>query len=57
LNNWINQTTQKQNIWELFPATFLVDSEGCLRVADRHSEHVAGGESVLSAGEIFYTRK
>jgi hypothetical protein len=33
----------------------VIDSEGRLRLADRHSEHVAcaGGGPVLSAGEIF----
>src|SRR6185503_7650273 len=37
-------------------ATFVVDREGVLRLADRRSEHVAcaGGEEVLSAGEIFF---
>lgn len=35
-------------------ATFVVDSVGRLRLADRHSEHVgcAGGEPVRAAGEI-----
>lgn len=35
-------------------ATFVVDSEGRFRLADRHSEHVAcaGGEPVRAAGEI-----
>ncbi|BAY26380.1 hypothetical protein NIES2100_61950 [Calothrix sp. NIES-2100] len=57
LHNWINQTMQKPNNWGLIPATFVIDNEGYLRVADRHSEHIAcaGGESVLSAGEIFFT--
>jgi len=56
LKNWIKQTMQKPNAWELIPATFIVNSEGCLRIANRHSEHVAcaGGESVQSAGEIFF---
>lgn len=36
--------------------TFVVDLEGTLRLADRHSEHVAcaGGRAVLSAGEITF---
>lgn len=56
LKSWINQTMQKPNTWGLIAATFVVDSEGYIRVADRHSEHVAcaGGKSVLSAGEIFF---
>jgi hypothetical protein len=40
------------------PFTFVVDLGGVLRVAPRRSEHVAcaGGEPVLSAGEITFTR-
>ena len=36
------------------PLTFVVDTNGVLRVADRRSEHVAcaGGGEVLSAGEL-----
>lgn len=35
-------------------ATFVVDAESRLRLADRHSEHVAcaGGARVLAAGEV-----
>lgn len=35
--------------------TFVIDLAGYLRVADRHSEHVAcaGGQPVMSAGELF----
>jgi hypothetical protein len=35
--------------------TFIVDARGELRVADRHSEHVAcaGGAPVRAAGELF----
>ncbi|NEU72315.1 hypothetical protein PI95_006940 [Hassallia byssoidea VB512170] len=56
LEKWIYETKQQTNPWGLIPATFVVDSEGYLRVSDRHSEHIAcaGGESVLSAGEIFF---
>jgi hypothetical protein len=37
-------------------ATFVIDLQGHLRLAYRHSEHVccAGGEDVLSAGEITF---
>ncbi|MFD9030922.1 hypothetical protein ACFVZW_07175 [Streptomyces sp. NPDC059567] len=36
------------------PFTFVIDTDGALRLAPRRSEHVAcaGGERVLSAGEI-----
>jgi hypothetical protein len=38
--------------------TFVIDANGSLRVAPRRSEHVAcaGGEDVLSAGELAATR-
>ena len=38
------------------PATFVVSLEGELRLASRRSEHVAcaGGQPVLSAGELFF---
>jgi hypothetical protein len=41
------------------PFTFVVDTEGMLRLAPRRSEHVAcaGGRSVLSAGEIGFIRE
>ncbi len=37
-------------------ATFVIDRDGHLRIADRRSEHVAcaGGDAVQSAGEIFF---
>jgi hypothetical protein len=37
------------------PATFVIDADGQLRLADRRSEHVAcaGGGPVQSAGEMF----
>lgn len=40
------------------PFTFVVDLTGTLRLAPRRSEHVAcaGGEPVLSAGEITFRR-
>jgi hypothetical protein len=40
----------------LVPATFVVDEEGNLRLANRRTEHVAcaGGGPVLSAGEMFF---
>ncbi|MEV7683445.1 hypothetical protein AB0O64_33625 [Streptomyces sp. NPDC088341] len=41
------------------PFTFVVDTDGVLRLAPRRSEHVAcaGGGSVLSAGEIGFVRE
>jgi len=38
------------------PFTFVIDVEGCLRLAPRRSEHVAlaGGRAVLSAGEMAF---
>jgi len=38
------------------PATFVIDPDGRLRLADRRSEHVAcaGGGEVRSAGEMFF---
>ena len=56
LSDWIAQTKKEPNVRELIPATFVIDVEGYLRVADRHSEHIActGGQPVLSAGEIFF---
>lgn len=37
--------------------TFVIDEAGILRLADRHSEHVAcaGGRPVLSAGELTFS--
>jgi hypothetical protein len=41
------------------PCTFVIDVDGVLRLADRHSEHVAcaGGGEVLAAGEIAFARR
>jgi len=41
------------------PFTFVVDAAGVLRLAPRRSEHVvcAGGEAVLAAGEIRFSRE
>ncbi|MFB8141390.1 hypothetical protein [Streptomyces parvus] len=43
----------------LEPFTFVVGMDGALKLAPRRSEHVAcaGGEHVLSAGEISFTRE
>jgi hypothetical protein len=41
------------------PFTFVIDVDGCLRLAPRRSEHVvcAGGKPVLGAGEIGFARR
>jgi len=56
IDNWIRETKQHPDKWGLIAATFVIDCEGYLRIADRHSEHIAcaGGENVLSAGEVFF---
>jgi hypothetical protein len=56
LVEWAGRTGQRPDKHGLMAATFVVDEQGTLRVADRRSEHVAcaGGGPVLSAGEMFY---
>lgn len=53
---WIAATGQKPDSDGMVVATFVVDELGELRVADRHSEHVAcaSGGLVRSAGEIAF---
>jgi hypothetical protein len=53
---WVRLTAQRPDRRGLIAATFVVDERGLLRVADRHSEHVAcaAGGPVLSAGEMFF---
>jgi hypothetical protein len=56
IRNWIYNTCDKKTIASnLVVATFVIDMNGDLRLAARHSEHVAcaGRQPVLSAGEIF----
>jgi hypothetical protein len=54
LERWIQDTRQQPNQWGLIVATFVITQDGTLRLADRHSEHVAcaGGRAVRSAGEM-----
>ncbi|WP_408994721.1 hypothetical protein [Streptomyces sp. 1268] len=54
--HWIAERTASEL---LEPFTFVVSTDGMLRLAPRRSEHVAcaGGENVLSAGEISFTRE
>lgn len=52
---WVTKTGQVLNAG-LVTVTFVIDGEGELRIADRHSEHVAcaGGMPVQSAGEMTF---
>ncbi|AFY53022.1 hypothetical protein Riv7116_0419 [Rivularia sp. PCC 7116] len=58
IDDWIRETKQQVDASGLIAATFVVDCEGYLIIADRHSEHIAcaGGKRVLSAGEIFFQK-
>jgi hypothetical protein len=54
--DWIARSEQGPKRCTRFTATFVVDRRGRLRLAERHSEHVAcaGGQPVLAAGEITF---
>ncbi len=54
LERWIQDNPQLPDQWGLIVATFVITQDGILRLADRHSEHVAcaGGRAVRSAGEL-----
>jgi hypothetical protein len=58
LERWIQDTRQQPDLWGLIVATFVITEDGTLRLADRHSEHVAcaGGGVVRSAGEMGLAR-
>jgi hypothetical protein len=58
LEHWMHHTAQQANSWGLIEATFVIDRDGVLSLADRHSEHVAcaGGKAVRAAGEMFFAR-
>jgi hypothetical protein len=60
LEQWIDNNSVDRTASYHHPivATFIIDLEGNILLADRHSEHVscAAGEPVLSAGEIFIDR-
>ena len=53
---WAKASRQTPDTDGCVTATFIVDESGVLRIADRHSEHVAcaGGGLVFSAGEITF---
>ena len=55
LSAWIRSTGQASEGTGWIAATFVIDAAGRLRLADRHSEHVAcaAGGPVISAGEVF----
>jgi hypothetical protein len=54
--SWIKERNQELNAMNQVIATFIIDMDNRLLVADRHSEHVAcaGGENILSAGEMTF---
>lgn len=54
--HWINEQNESAKIGDLTICTFVIDLNGNLLIANRHSEHVqcAFGKDVLSAGEISF---
>lgn len=54
--HWMQRTRQRPDTDDTVTATFIVDLEGTLWIADRRSEHLAcaQGRDVLSAGEITF---
>ena len=54
--HWLQQTRQRPDDDNTITATFIVDLDGALWIADRRSEHLAcaSGRDVLSAGEITF---
>lgn len=54
--HWAQQTKQCPEENNTVTATFIVDLDGALWIADRRSEHLAcaNGRDVLSAGEITF---
>lgn len=54
LLRWVEEAVEPQEPDGSHVATFVVCTDGVLRLAPRHSEHVAcaGGGDVLSAGEL-----
>jgi hypothetical protein len=53
---WVRDTDQCPGPDGLVAATFVIETNGALLLAERRSEHVAcaGGTPVLSAGEMFF---
>jgi hypothetical protein len=56
-SKWIEKTDLKLDRNREIIATFIIDLDGQLWIADRHSEHLycARYENVLSAGEITFS--
>lgn len=56
LEHWLKVTLQEADSQKQIWVTFVVDRQGQLRIADRHSEHVqcAAAQEVLSAGELCF---
>lgn len=54
--HWIKTTNPTMQPDKTIVATFIIDTDGLLWVADRHSEHIicAAGGKVLSAGEMTF---
>jgi hypothetical protein len=54
--NWIKASKPTLQLDKTIIATFVIDTDQVLWIADRHSEHVvcAQGQNVLSAGEITF---
>jgi hypothetical protein len=53
---WARNSAEPPGPDGLVASTFVIDASGDVLLADRRSEHVvcAGGELVLSAGELFF---
>src|SRR5688500_4384120 len=53
---WVRATNQHVSGGSVV-ATFVIGTDGLLRIADRRSEHIAcaGGQPVLSAGEMTFS--
>jgi hypothetical protein len=56
VRRWLQETGQSLGAGREVTATFVIDLDGRLWIADRHSEHVqcARGGRVLSAGEMTF---
>lgn len=56
VTRWLGESRQTLDADHSVVATFVIDMDGQLWIADRHSEHVqcARGQRVLSAGEMTF---
>ena len=56
LHDWLDFLRSRSRLSDELTVTFIVDTDGFLWVADRHSEHAAcaQGRDVLSAGELTF---